>query len=149
MAHRRIEKELMDMQRNPPENFSAFLTDENNIYDWTATLLGPSGSPYEGGIFYLSIKFPGEYPFKPPKAVFVTRVFHPNISYDGLIDCGILHDLWSPALKIDNILISISTLLAQPNPDDVMEPEVAEICRRDRPHYDSIAREWTKRYASE
>lgn len=75
---------------------------ESNIYSWTATLQGPSDTPYEGGHFKLSMEFPVEYPFKGPKIKFLTRVYHPNIDDDGNLCIGLLKsDAWKPSTKAD------------------------------------------------
>lgn len=57
-------------------------------------------SPYAGGVFFLSITFPTDYPFKPPKVSFTTKIYHPNINANGSICLDILRDQWSPALTI-------------------------------------------------
>jgi ubiquitin-conjugating enzyme E2 D/E len=62
--------------------------------------MGPDDSPYSGGVFFLNINFPTDYPFKPPKVNFVTRIYHPNINQNGAICLDILKDQWSPALTI-------------------------------------------------
>ena len=62
--------------------------------------MGPSDSPYSGGVFFLSIHFPTDYPFKPPKVNFTTKIYHPNINSDGLISLDILGDQWNPGLTI-------------------------------------------------
>ena len=62
--------------------------------------MGPTDSPYTGGVFFLAIHFPTDYPFKPPKVNFTTRIYHPNINGNGSICLDILRDQWSPALTI-------------------------------------------------
>src|SRR5437660_406756 len=59
-----------------------------------------SDSPYASGVFFLAIHFPTDYPFKPPKVNFTTRIYHPNINSNGSICLDILRDQWSPALTI-------------------------------------------------
>ena len=107
---KRIRKELDNIKNDPPVNCSAG-PDNDDIFNWSATVMGPQGSPYEGGIFYLNIVFPQNYPFKPPKITFVTKVYHPNINSSGGICLDILKDQWSPALTIDKVLLSICSLL--------------------------------------
>ena len=102
--------------------------------------MGPEGSPYQGGLFSLNIHFPTDYPFKPPKINFVTRIYHPNINQNGAICLDILKDQWSPALTISKgknklkyiVLLSISSLLTDPNPDDPLVPEIANIYKTDK-----------------
>ena len=64
-------------------NITAGPIDENNVYKWSATIIGPKDSVYEGGVFILHIDFPQNYPFKPPQVTFKTKIFHPNISSSG------------------------------------------------------------------
>ena len=66
----------------------------------TLTRAEQSDSPYAGGVFFLQIQFPTDYPFKPPKVHFTTRIYHPNINANGSICLDILRDQWSPALTI-------------------------------------------------
>merc|ERR1711871_1667149 len=109
--------------------------------------MGPGESPYEGGVFFLSIKFPADYPFKPPKVTFTTRIYHPNINASGGICIDILKDNWSPALTVLKVLLSVCSLLTDPNPDDPLVTDIARIYKEDKPTYDRTAAEWTRKYA--
>ena len=146
MALRRIQKELADLQKDPPANCSAGPVGDDK-FQWNASIMGPEGSPYHGGVFFLSIHFPSDYPFKPPKFAFTTRIFHPNINANGSICLDILKETWSPALTVSKVLLSISSLLTDPNPDDPLVPDVARLFKTDRPKYDKLAKEWTSKYA--
>ncbi|KAJ6859553.1 ubiquitin-conjugating enzyme E2-17 kDa isoform X2 [Populus alba x Populus x berolinensis] len=99
MASKRILKELKDLQKDPPTSCSAGPVAED-MFHWQATIMGPADSPYAGGVFLVSIHFPPDYPFKPPKVAFRTKVFHPNINSNGSICLDILKEQWSPALTI-------------------------------------------------
>ncbi len=68
-----------------------------------ACLQGPPDSPYAGGVFFVSIHFPPDYPFKPPKVAFQTKVYHPNVNSQGSICLDILKDQWSPALTVSKV----------------------------------------------
>ena len=109
--------------------------------------MGKHNHNASGGIFFLEIKFPTHYPFKPPKCRFITKIYHPNINCKGGICLDILRDNWSPALTISKVLLSICSLLTDPNPDDPLVPEIATLYTLNREKYDSIAREWTNKYA--
>ena len=109
--------------------------------------MGPEDSPFSGGVFFLNIHFPTDYPFKPPKCNFTTRIYHPNINNNGSICLDILKDQWSPALTISKVLLSITSMLTDPNPDDPLVPEIAQIYKTDKAKYEATAREWTRKYA--
>jgi ubiquitin-conjugating enzyme E2 D/E len=147
MAQQRITRELENMKIDPPSNCSAGPETENDMFKWQATIMGPKDSPYEGGIFYLTILFPPEYPFKPPKCTFDTRIYHPNINSGGGICLDILKDNWSPALTISKVLISICSLLDDPNPDDPLVPDIARQYKDNKVEYETTARVWTDAYA--
>uniref|UniRef100_A0A669EDE9 E2 ubiquitin-conjugating enzyme n=1 Tax=Oreochromis niloticus TaxID=8128 RepID=A0A669EDE9_ORENI len=99
MALKRIQKELNDLQRDPPASCSAGPVGED-MFHWQATITGPNDSPYHGGVFFLSVHFPTDYPFKPPKVAFTTKIYHPNINSNGSICLDILRSQWSPALTV-------------------------------------------------
>ena len=146
MSLKRINKELSDLQKDPPSNCSAGpITDD--LFRWQATIMGPADSPFTGGIFFLEINFPADYPFKPPKCHFITKIYHPNINSSGGICLDILKENWSPALTVSKLLLSICSLLTDPNPDDPLVPEIATLYKKNRDKYDITAKEWTTLYA--
>eukprot|EP01010_Urceolus_cornutus_P001606 NODE_2162_length_623_cov_614.517422_g1702_i0.p1 GENE.NODE_2162_length_623_cov_614.517422_g1702_i0~~NODE_2162_length_623_cov_614.517422_g1702_i0.p1 ORF type:complete len:153 (+),score=18.29 NODE_2162_length_623_cov_614.517422_g1702_i0:90-548(+) len=149
MALKRINKEAKDLAKDPPANTSAGPANPAaDMFKWTATIIGPEGSPYAGGVFFLNIQFPTDYPFKPPKVQFTTRIYHPNINSNGGICLDILKDQWSPALTISKVLLSICSLLTDPNPDDPLVPEIAQTYKKDRKKFNDMAAQWTKKYAT-
>ena len=147
MALRRINKELTDLKNDPPANCSAGPT-SSDMFDWQATIMGPEGTPYQGGIFFLRIHFPSDYPFKAPKVSFETNIYHCNVNKNGSICLDILKDQWSPALTISKVLLSITSLLSDPNPDDPLVPEIAKVYKNNRAKHDENARNATIKYAT-
>eukprot|EP01091_Cochliopodium_minus_P013566 TRINITY_DN439_c0_g1_i1.p1 TRINITY_DN439_c0_g1~~TRINITY_DN439_c0_g1_i1.p1 ORF type:complete len:157 (+),score=30.50 TRINITY_DN439_c0_g1_i1:29-472(+) len=146
MALRRIQKELKELKVDPPSNCSGGPLGDD-LFHWSATITGPDDSPYQGGLFFLDINFPADYPFKPPKIKFVTKVYHPNIASTGVICLDILKDNWSPALTVSRVLLSISSLLCDPNPEDPLVPEIAKLYKQDRKQFEINARVWTQKMA--
>lgn len=102
MALKRIQRELQELGRDPPANCSAGPVGED-LFHWQATIMGPDDSPYSGGVFFLDIHFPADYPFKPPKVSFTTRIYHCNINSNGGICLDILKEQWSPALTVSKV----------------------------------------------
>jgi ubiquitin-conjugating enzyme E2 D/E len=143
---KRIQKELAEITLDPPCNCSA-APKADDIYQWVATIMGPEKSVYQGGVFFLHINFPQDYPFKPPKIVFRTRIFHCNINSSGAICLDILKTEWSPALTISKVLLSICSLLTDANPHDPLVGSIAQQYVNQREGHDEQAREWTRRYA--
>jgi ubiquitin-conjugating enzyme E2 D len=144
---KRIMNELTQMQRDPPSHCQAGPVDDNNEH-WKATLFGPVGTPYENGVFHLDIYFTSDYPYKPPKVTFITPILHPNVSSSGNICLDILKNKWSPALTIPMVLLSICSLLAEPNPDSALNGDIAQIYRSDYQEYTHVIREHTIKHAS-
>ena len=147
MSIGRIKKELEDLSADPLINVTAGPVGDD-LFHWTATISGPVNTPYHGGLFFLDIQFPADYPFKPPKVKFTTRIYHCNINSGGGICLDILKDQWSPALTISKVLLSICSLLDEPNPDDPLVPEAADLYQNDREKYNRTAAVWVIQYAS-
>lgn len=108
---------------------------------------GPDDTPYEGGIFVLSIKFPSDYPFSPPKIEFKTPIYHPNINSSGSICIDILKDGWSASYGLVQTLTSISALLGSPNPNDPLVTEIANLYKTDIKSFETAARNHVNKYA--
>jgi len=147
---RRINKELRDFQRDPPpdDQFSASPKSDDNLFEWQAVLFGPKESPYEGGVFFLDVKFPEDYPWKPPRMQFTTRIYHPNINANGGICLYVLRDGWSPALTLVKLLLSLRSLLEDPNFHEYLVPAIGELGRRDRKAFNEAAKKHTQKYAT-
>jgi ubiquitin-protein ligase len=148
-AIKRIQKELKEF-KEPVSGCTAELVDANDLLHWRATIEGPSETPYHNGVFQLDIKFPKDYPFSPPKLTFITKIYHVNINSDGAICLDILKSQhWSPALTISKVLLSLCSLLNEPNYNDPLMGTIAEGHRKDPTKHNLTAMQWTKKYASQ
>ena len=146
-SEKRLRQELDNITRDPPDGVTAG-PDGEDLTSWSASIAGPNDSPYAGGIFFLHLAYPSNYPFVPPTVKFNTKVYHPNIStVDGSVFVDILGDQWCNALTITTLLVSIRSLLTDPNPEDAMEPEIGHEYVNDRETFDQTAWEWTLKYA--
>lgn len=146
MAQRRIQKELQTISTSPPEGVSASLVGDD-LFHWKGQIQGSVGTPYEGGVFEVDINFPYDYPLKPPKVVFTTKIYHPNVGQHGEICIDILKNKWTPAENISKVLVAIYYLLATPDPDDSLSAEIAAQYKTDRNAFNNTAKEWTQQYA--
>lgn len=146
--YKRLKAERNSFNRDPPAGVTASPDDET-LENWSASIIGPEGTPYEGGVFFLSINYPPSYPRKPPSVKFETKIYHPNIStINGSVFVDILRDQWCPVLSLSPLLVSIQSLLDDPNPVDAIEPEAGDVYISDPEKFDRTAREWTRKYAT-
>jgi len=133
----RLTRELQMIKKTPPPGIAAFLDSDNDLSVWRAEIVGPPESPFEDGVFDLSIKFPPRYPMEPPSCRFISSIapYHPNIDAHGRICLDTLKSppagTWSPAVSLSSLLLSLRSLLGEPNPDDGL---VADISQQYRLH---------------
>ncbi|KAL2923371.1 Ubiquitin-conjugating enzyme E2 D3 [Bienertia sinuspersici] len=147
LAKLRVNNELKKSAKNIATHCSYGLVDKHDPFNLQAIIIGPSNTPFDGGIFFLSIHIPHNYPFKPPKIKFQTKVFHPNVSRDGTIKMDILSNNWTPLLTIDKILLAICSFLQDPIHGQDSCNFVYQLYSKRRNLYNKIAKEWTYKYA--
>ena len=104
----------MSLMMSTPPGISAFPSPASLLV-WTATLLGPADTPYEDLTFKLRLEFPSNYPYSPPAVTFKTPIYHPNVDFSGRICLDILKEKWSAAMNVQSVLLSLQSLLGEPN----------------------------------
>lgn len=120
---------------------------EGCLNKFKACIMGPRDTPFEKGEFYLKIICDKDYPWKPPNIKFITSIFHPNISRDGTICLDLLKDEWSPVMTFATVLISIQSLLQNPNAEDPLRPKIAKLFIENRKLWERIAKIWVLKHA--
>ena len=105
----------MQLMTSSAPGISAFPSADGNLLSWTATIEGPDDTPYAGLTFKLSFAFPSNYPYDPPTVLFKTPIYHPNVDFSGRICLDILKDKWTAAYNIQTVLLSLQSLLGEPN----------------------------------
>jgi len=150
MRAARVGRELEQLARDPPPGVAVWPREEDgnggerlDVLD--ASLDGPKGSPFEEGRFRLEVLLPRRYPMEPPVVRFLSKVFHPNVDGQGRICLDSLKmppkGAWQPSLNVAQILLQIRLLLAEPNPEDPLVPEISDLMRRDRDAFERKARD--------
>ncbi|XP_060075611.1 ubiquitin-conjugating enzyme E2 L3-like [Ylistrum balloti] len=146
-ATRRLSKELADLQSQPKTSFKNIAVDESNILIWNGLLVSDI-PPYNKGAFRIEINFPAEYPFKPPKITFKTKIYHPNVDEKGQVCLPIISaENWKPATKTDQVIQALVSLVNDPEPDHPLRADIAEEFSRDHKQFMKNAEEHTKKHA--
>lgn len=105
---------------------SAF-PDGDSLFFWVGTIAGADGTVYEGMTFKVSLQFKGNYPFEPPVVRFESPCFHPNVDKYGNICLDILKERWSAAYSVRTVLLSLQSLLGEPNNESPLNTQAAEL----------------------
>ncbi|KAK3498551.1 ubiquitin-conjugating enzyme/RWD-like protein [Neurospora crassa] len=132
-AVKRLQTELMQLMTSPAPGVSAFPSADGNLLSWRATIEGPEDTPYAGLTFKLSFEFPANYPYAPPTVLFRTPIYHPNVDFSGRICLDILKDKWTAAYNTQTVLLSLQSLLGEPNNASPLNGEAAELWDKDPP----------------
>lgn len=149
MAIKRLAQEYAELTRNAPEGIAAGPIVEENLFEWEAFIAGPEGTCYDGGCFHAKLFFPKDYPLNPPKMKFTQPLFHPNIYPDGSVCISILHppgedrfgyekanERWSPVQSVEKVLLSVISMLAEPNDESPANVDAAKLFRSNKRMYD-------------
>ncbi|KAK9370954.1 hypothetical protein V1509DRAFT_651164 [Lipomyces kononenkoae] len=152
-AVRRLMTEYKQLINEAPDGISAGPIDEDNFFEWECLIQGPEDTPFEGGVFPATLTFPKDYPLSPPTMKFTCDMFHPNVYKDGTVCISILHapgddpnmyetasERWSPIQSVEKILISVMSMLAEPNDESGANIDACKIWRNDRAEYNRIVK---------
>jgi len=147
-ALKRLMAEYRQLTLNPPEGIVAGPLNEENFFEWEALIAGPDGTIFDGGVFPARLSFPADYPLNPPKMKFTCDLFHPNIYADGKVCISILHtpgddptgyesssERWSPVQSVEKILLSVLSMLAEPNDESAANVDAAKCWRDDKTRF--------------
>jgi ubiquitin-conjugating enzyme E2 D/E len=145
-SKRAITAHLAEFKKNPPPGCNAAAVSETDIEHWNVTITGPPGSPYEGGIFKLTVAFPPDFPKKGPSVLFVTKIWHPLVNPDGQFCIPVLAN-WVVSQKTVNVFKALVETLANPSGDHAANAAVAEEFVNDPDKFRQTAAEWTRQYA--
>lgn len=155
----RVTKEYNQLLYNPLDNITITINNDN-ILDYTISITGPDDSPYYNGIYKLRMIIPVDYPFKPPSCIFITPIYHPNITEQGTICLDILKQndsdnnsnnnnyRWQPTYGLSHICTSVYGLLTQPNCDDPLRQDVAELYTNNYNEFYKKAKQVNDQYAA-
>lgn len=146
-ATRRLTKELGDIRTSNQKVFRDIQVDDSNILLWQG-LICTDQPPYNKGAFKIEVSFPAEYPFKPPKVTFKTKIYHPNIDEKGQVCLPIISpENWKPATKTDQVIQALAALINDPEPEHPLRGDLAEEYTKDKKKFFKTAEEFTKQHA--
>lgn len=148
-AAKRIKRDLAQFNADQAAKKMYHIEPENDddIFKLKGFIYGPPDTPYEGGVFHLQMTVSPNYPFNPPSAKFVTKIWHPNISENGQICLDVLQSKWTAAMSIRTAMVSIQSLLSSPYPESGLNGEVAYLMKKQPEAYKKTASFWTYHYA--
>jgi len=151
-AKNRITRELAMLSSDPPPGISCYAPTDNLTY-LHGTIVGPPDTPFESAIFLLTINIPNRYPFEPPRVRFVTPLWHPNIDASGRICLDTLKSRpagsWSPAVSLPSLLLSIRSLMAEPNSADGLVANVTKQFKENNDAWYAQASQQAKYHATD
>jgi len=134
-----------DLRKSATKSFRDIQVDESNLLVWQG-LLVPDNAPYNKGAFLIDIVFPAEYPFKPPKVSFRTKIYHPNVDEKGQVCLPIVSaENWKPATKTDQVIQALVNLVNDPEPEHPLRADLAEEFTKDRKKFFKNAEDFTKK----
>ncbi|KAK5090253.1 hypothetical protein LTS08_006965 [Lithohypha guttulata] len=132
---KRLQSELMALMMSPTPGISAFPDADGNMLHWIATIVGPNDTPYADLNLKLDFQFPADYPYSPPTVLFKTPIYHPNIDFSGRICLDILKDKWVASYSVQTVLLSLQSLLGEPNNASPLNNEAAILHEKDFEEY--------------
>jgi len=145
--YRLATQERAKLEKEPLGYVTSIESVGDDLFKWDVKMTGPSDSPYAGGTFRLRLEFPSQYPFKPPKLMFTNKVYHPSVMTETGEICGAVLGNWGPTLNAEHCIITVYSMLQDPQPDHPLEEEIAQQLAKKPKEFEKMAKKYTKEYA--
>ncbi|KAI8800993.1 ubiquitin-conjugating enzyme/RWD-like protein [Cladochytrium replicatum] len=129
-AQIRLQKDLADMDKLP-RTMTLTFPNPDDMFNFGLTI-APDEGFYKSGTFRFTIYVNANYPHEPPKVLCTQKIYHPNIDLEGNVCLNILREDWKPVLNINSIIVGLQYLFLEPNADDPLNKEAAEVLRSNR-----------------
>ena len=131
MGKLRLMKEMPDIEKEMPISVpqARLIRNNNNIMDFEVEYTPDKDSFWYGGRYLFSFHFSDDYPNVPPKVMCKTKIYHPNIDYNGNVCLNMLKDDWKPVSTGTSCVAGVYYLFVHPNPNDPLNHEVAKLMR--------------------
>jgi len=140
-------RQQQELLKKSPEYVTPIINPEDPL-DIQCDLEGPKATPYECGIFRVKLIISNEFPTQAPKGIFITKIFHPNISEKGEICVNTLKKDWNPSQwNLYNLFEVIKCLLIVPFPQSALNEEAGKLFMENYDEYFKIAKMYTNIYA--
>eukprot|EP00200_Dunaliella_tertiolecta_P002666 CAMPEP_0202354814 /NCGR_PEP_ID=MMETSP1126-20121109/9969_1 /ASSEMBLY_ACC=CAM_ASM_000457 /TAXON_ID=3047 /ORGANISM="Dunaliella tertiolecta, Strain CCMP1320" /LENGTH=189 /DNA_ID=CAMNT_0048947327 /DNA_START=150 /DNA_END=720 /DNA_ORIENTATION=- len=145
-AELRIQKDLVELSL--PKNISIHFPEGKEKTQHFEITICPDEGVYKGGKFLFDFTIPSGYPHEAPKVVCKTKVFHPNLDLEGKICLNILREDWKPVLSISSVIYGLQFLFLDPNPEDPLNKEAAQLFQDNPRQFQTMYREASKAVAA-
>ena len=146
-THKHTQQERSKLEKTPLEYVTKVTLVQDDLFCWDVTLTGPPESPYAGGHFVLRLEFPAQYPFKAPVLKFQTPVYHPSVLQATGEVCSAVLGPWGPTLTAEHCLLTVYSLLQDPQPDHPLEEAIAQQLAANKKEFVKMAKKATKEHA--
>ena len=140
-------KERSKLEQKPLDFVKSIDLVGDDLFKWDVAIRGPADSPYSGGTFVVRLDFPAEYPFKSPKLLFLTKVYHPSVLLETGEICQAVLGNWGPTLNAEHCLLTVFSLLQDPQPDHPLQEDIAQQLAKKPKEFEKMARKYTKDFA--
>ncbi|EFJ12792.1 RUB1-conjugating enzyme 2, E2 [Selaginella moellendorffii] len=134
----RVQKDISELNLAKSTSIR-FPNGKDDLLNFEITI-GPDEGYYHGGLFVFTFQVSGIYPHEAPKVKCKTKIYHPNIDLEGNVCLNILREDWKPVLSINSIIYGLQYLFLDPNPEDPLNQEAAEVLRTNPKQFETNVR---------
>jgi ubiquitin-conjugating enzyme E2 M len=133
----RVQKDIADL--NTGRIATVTFPNPNDLTSFRVSV-APEDGIWQGATYEFSFEIPSGYPHEPPKVLCLTKIYHPNIDLEGKVCLNILREDWKPVLDVNAVIYGVIYLFYEPNPDDPLNREAADLYRADLQQFTRVVK---------